>query len=168
MGYTTVIWSAGWDTNDWRMLQNQVQEWEILQNFDTHLKARDNITSSVGQPGGPVTLEHDLTNATINLSKRLIPMAMEKGLTPMSLAHCLNDMTPYQHGSRLGPNGALEKITNGEGKGTYRGMPGMEEQDFKAELRDMVAAKSGATTTIAMAEDVFLRVLGSAAVALTF
>ncbi|KAF9365175.1 chitin deacetylase [Mortierella sp. NVP85] len=107
--------------------RGQVQEWEILQSFDTHLSARDNIKSSVGLPGGPVTLGHDLNNATISVSKRLIPMAMGKGLNPMSLAHCWSDTTPYQHGSRLRSNGALEKITNGEGKGSYRGMPGMEE-----------------------------------------
>ncbi|KAK3823493.1 MAG: hypothetical protein J3Q66DRAFT_279029 [Benniella sp.] len=121
-----------------------VQEWEILQSFDTHLSARDNIKSSVGLPGGPVTLEHDLNNATIRLSQRLIPMAMGKGLNPMSLAHCLSDTTPYQHGPKLGPNGALEKITNGEGKGSYRGMPGMEEQDFKPEPKSKVVVKSNA------------------------
>lgn len=168
MGYTTVIWSAGWDTNDWRMLQGQVQEWEILQNFDTHLSARDNIKSSVDLPGGPVTLEHDLNNATISLSKRLIPMAMGKGLNPMSLAHCLSDMTPYQRGSKLGPNGALEKITNGEGKGSYRGMPGMEEQDFKPEVKSKVAVKSSATKMAATTvTDGLLWVVGSAALAST-
>ncbi|KAF9998590.1 chitin deacetylase [Modicella reniformis] len=145
MGYTIVIWSAGWDTNDWRMLQNQIQEWEIVKSFESHLGTRDNITSSVGKPGGPVTLEHDLTNATVSLSKRLIPMAMEKGLTPMNLAHCLSDITPYQHGSKLGSNGALEKVTDGEGKGSFRGMPGMEEQDFKSTLTNSATTMTTAT-----------------------
>ncbi|KAI8357647.1 hypothetical protein B0O80DRAFT_424644 [Mortierella sp. GBAus27b] len=166
MGYTTVIWSAGWDTNDWRMLQNQVQEWEIVQNFDTHLAARDNIKSALGQPAGPVTLEHDLTNATIGLSKKLIPKAIEKGLKPMSLAQCLSDVTPYQRGSRLGPNGAVEKITNGEGKGSFRGMPGMEEQDFKPAPTSKVVAKTSAGTETKRAADAILWVLGFVAATL--
>ncbi|KAF9431824.1 chitin deacetylase [Entomortierella beljakovae] len=131
MGYITVIWSKGWDTNDWRMLQGQIQEAEIVQNFNAALNNRSAIVSSNGGPGGPVTLEHDLTNATISVSKQLIPMALTSGLKPMSLADCLNDQTPYQHGQRLGPGGGTEYINNGEGKHAYRGMPGMEEQDFK-------------------------------------
>ncbi|KAG0259717.1 chitin deacetylase [Mortierella polycephala] len=134
MGYTTVIWTKGWDTNDWRMLQKQVQEHEIIQSFQSALTNRINITSAQGLPAGPITLEHDLTEATISLSKRLIPMAMGNGLKPMNIATCLNDQTPYQRGSKLGPNGATEKINDGEGKGHYRGMPGMEEQDFSSDV----------------------------------
>ncbi|KAF9111155.1 chitin deacetylase [Mortierella sp. AM989] len=141
MGYTTVIWSKGWDTNDWRMLQGQIQEWEIVQNFTTALSNRTAIKSASGAPGGPITLEHDLTNATIALSKKLMPMAQTNGLKPMSIAHCLDDQTPYQHGSRLGPGGAVEKINNGEGKNSYKGMPGMEEQDFKTDGSKKVSSK---------------------------
>ncbi|KAF8960677.1 chitin deacetylase, partial [Entomortierella lignicola] len=131
MGYTTVIWSKGWDTNDWRMLQNQIQPAEVVQNFNNALGNKSSIQSASGAPGGPITLEHDLTDATINMSMKLIPMAQSSGLKPMSLAACLNDQTPYQHGSKLGPGGAKEKINNGEGSTNYMGMPGMEEQDFK-------------------------------------
>ncbi|KAI8594846.1 hypothetical protein EDD21DRAFT_345163 [Dissophora ornata] len=134
MGYTTVIWSKGWDTNDWRMLQNQIQEWDILQSFKGALGSRDNIRSATGAPGGPITLEHDLTSATISLSQKLIPMAMSSGLRPMSIASCMNDQTPYQRGSKLGPNGATGKVNNGDNANSYRGMRGMEEQDFKPEM----------------------------------
>ncbi|KAF9185395.1 chitin deacetylase [Haplosporangium sp. Z 767] len=141
MGYTTVIWTKGWDTNDWRMLQKQIQEHEIIQSFQNALASRVNIVSALGVPAGPITLEHDLTDATISLSKRLIPMAMSNGLKPMNIATCLNDQTPYQRGSKLGPNGAVEKINDGNGKGNYRGMPGMEEQDFLSNV-----ANEGDTT----------------------
>lgn len=132
----------------------------------TSLAARDNIKSALGQPAGPVTLEHDLTNATIGLSKKLIPKAIEKGLKPMSLAQCLSDVTPYQRGSRLGPNGAVEKITNGEGKGSFRGMPGMEEQDFKPAPTSKVVAKTSAGTETKRAADAILWVLGFVAATL--
>ncbi|GJJ74792.1 peptidoglycan-N-acetylglucosamine deacetylase [Entomortierella parvispora] len=130
MGYTTVIWTSGWDTNDWRMLQHQVEKSEILRSFQSALSTRTSIRSQTGQPGGPITLEHDLSEDTINLSKTLIPMAEGQGLKPMSLATCLNDATPYQRGSRLGPGGATEKINNGDSTSWFGGMEGMEEQDF--------------------------------------
>ncbi|KAI1318395.1 chitin deacetylase [Mortierella claussenii] len=148
MGYTTVIWSKGWDTNDWRMLQNQIQEHDILQGFTSNLANRATIQSSSGGPGGPITLEHDLTSATIALSKKLIPMAEGAGLAPMSLAHCLSDQTPYQRGSKLGPGGAKEKVNDGDSKSSYRGMPGMEEQDFRSEqeLANGLKSSSGVST----------------------
>ncbi|KAG0330817.1 chitin deacetylase [Podila humilis] len=130
MGYTTVIWTLGWDTNDWRMLQHQTEASTIVTTFNNALGNLNLIKSSTGGHGGPITLEHDLTTETINLSKRLIPLAQAHGLQPMSLAQCLNDGTPYQHGSTLGPNGATAKSNNGEPQGSARGIPGMEEQDF--------------------------------------
>ncbi|KAG0322502.1 chitin deacetylase [Dissophora globulifera] len=159
MGYTTVIWSKGWDTNDWRMLQNQIQESEVLLNFQKALGARDVIQSSVGALGGPITLEHDLTNATVSLSKKLIPMAIGQGLTPMSIANCLKDITPYQRGSKLGPNGAREKINNGDGKDSYRGMPGMEEQDFnKPETKKTTSTNTPGTSATATGEAVTMAI----------
>ncbi|KAF9217105.1 chitin deacetylase [Podila verticillata] len=130
MGYSTVIWTIGWDTNDWRMLQHQVKEAEIVTTFSNALDNLALVKSSLGGPGGPITLEHDLTTETINLSKRLIPMAQARGLKPMSLAQCLSDQTPYQRGSTLGPEGATGTPNNGEPKGSEHGIPGMEEQDF--------------------------------------
>ena len=131
MGYTTVIWTSGWDTNDWRMLQHQIQETEVIRNFQGALDQRSTIRAQNGKPGGPITLEHDLSKDTINLSMKLIPMAQLKGLRPMSLASCLSDSTPYQRGSRLGPGGAKEKINNGDSTSSFGGMEGMEEQDFR-------------------------------------
>ncbi|KAI7832394.1 hypothetical protein BC939DRAFT_391465 [Gamsiella multidivaricata] len=99
MGYVTVIWTLGWDTNDWRVAMNQIQPDEIMQTFENALDNRELIRSSTGGPGGPVTLEHDLTDGTIYLSKQIIPMGMNRGLRPMSLDRCLNDASPYQKGS---------------------------------------------------------------------
>ncbi|KAI7832631.1 hypothetical protein BC939DRAFT_391132 [Gamsiella multidivaricata] len=146
MGYTTVIWSAGWDTNDWRMLQNQIQEWEIVDKFDKNLGSHTIVKSSVGQPGGPISLEHDLTNATISLSKKLIPMAMAKGLMPMSLAHCWDDQSPYQRGSKLGPGGAMEKSNNGDSTS------GMEDQDYHIDpAKDSTKSEGVTASTVGAA-----------------
>ncbi|KAG0068607.1 chitin deacetylase [Linnemannia elongata] len=130
MGYTVVIWTKGWDTNDWRMLMHEIPEREILQNFKNSLDNRAIVRSSNDKPAGPITLEHDLSNDTIRVSRTLIEMASSRGLQPMNLATCLGDMTPYQRGSKLGPGGAVEKINGGDSTGSYRGMTGMEEQDY--------------------------------------
>ncbi|KAG0039229.1 chitin deacetylase [Podila clonocystis] len=130
MGYTTVIWTVGWDTNDWRMLQHQVQETEVIQNFRNVVERVESIKSQSGTGAGPITLEHDLSEDTIRLSKKLIPLGQAKGLTPMNLATCLSDNTPYQRGSKLGPGGATQKPNGGDSKGMARGMPGMEDADF--------------------------------------
>ncbi|KAI8349330.1 hypothetical protein B0O80DRAFT_367991, partial [Mortierella sp. GBAus27b] len=69
MGYTTVIWTLGWDTNDWRVAKHQIQTPEIIQTFKNALDNRALIKSpSTGQLAGPITLEHDLTDGTIELS----------------------------------------------------------------------------------------------------
>ncbi|KAF9174194.1 hypothetical protein BGX20_000586 [Mortierella sp. AD010] len=65
----------------------------------------------------------------------------------MSLAQYLNEQTQYQHGPKLGPGSAVEKINDGEGKNSYRGMPGMKEQDFKPS----VAAEKAAVTALSSA-----------------
>lgn len=132
MGYTIVIWTKGWDTNDWKLLMHEIPQREIYQNFKTALDSRAVVRSSNESPAGPISLEHDLNNDTIRVSKTLIEMAEAKGLQPMDLATCLGDMTPYQRGSKLGPGGAVEKINGGDSTGSYKGMTGMEEQDFNA------------------------------------
>ncbi|KAF9547941.1 chitin deacetylase [Mortierella hygrophila] len=135
MGYTVVIWTKGWDTNDWRMLMHEIPEREIIQNFKDALDNRAIVQSSNNKPAGPITLEHDLSKETVRVSKTLIEMAVSRGLHPMNVATCLGDMTPYQRGSKLGPGGAVEKINGGDFTGSYRGMTGMEEQDYNTPSR---------------------------------
>ncbi|KAF9080244.1 chitin deacetylase, partial [Mortierella sp. AD031] len=131
-----------WDTNDWRMLMYEIPESEIITNFKGALDSRAIIRSSNDKPAGPITLEHDLSNDTVRLSRTLISLATARRLQPMNIATCLGDPTPYQRGSKLGPGGAVEKINGGDGTGSYRGMAGMEEQDYNVPSE---AAKKAAT-----------------------
>ncbi|KAG0329234.1 chitin deacetylase [Podila humilis] len=126
MGYTTVIWTVGWDTNDWRMLQHQVGEPEVIQNFRNVLERITPQAATNGNGinggGGPITLEHDLTDATISLSKKLIPLGQ-------------------------GPGGAVDKPNGGDGRGMARGMPGMEEADFGSESGRKATVSSGGSSS---------------------
>ncbi|KAG9065128.1 chitin deacetylase [Linnemannia hyalina] len=97
MGYINVIWSQGWDTNDWRLPLQTIKAPEIISTFQNAL---DNValvkSRETGALEGPITLEHDLTLQTVDLSKSIISIGMAKGLKPMNLAQCLSDLTPYQ------------------------------------------------------------------------
>ncbi|KAF9575042.1 chitin deacetylase [Mortierella alpina] len=96
MGYSTVIWTLGWDTNDWRLPLHQIKKADVLKYFNEALNNMQLVTSKAGGLGGPITLEHDLTVDTIDVAKTVIPIGMARGLKPMNLAQCLNDANPYQ------------------------------------------------------------------------
>ncbi|KAF9912142.1 chitin deacetylase [Linnemannia zychae] len=101
MGYTTVIWSQGWDTNDWRLPLNLIKAPEIISTFKNALENVALVKSQkTGALAGPITLEHDLSLETVDLSKTIISMGMKAGLKPMNLAQCMNDASPYQGKSK--------------------------------------------------------------------
>ncbi|KAF9131439.1 chitin deacetylase [Mortierella sp. GBA39] len=101
MGYINVIWSQGWDTNDWRLPLKMIKSPEIISTFQNAIENVGLVKSrETGALGGPITLEHDLTSQTVDLSKSIISIGMGKGLKPMNLAQCLSDLTPYQSNSK--------------------------------------------------------------------
>ncbi|KAI1310798.1 chitin deacetylase, partial [Mortierella claussenii] len=135
MGYSTVIWTLGWDTNDWRVALRQIQVPEIIKTFKNALDNRAFIKSPAGLPAGPITLEHDLTDDTIELAKQIIPMGMSTGLQPKSLAQCLNDNNPYrgqpqpkQNGNKNGISGSA-KPAPGSGSVASNGSTGNSDAD---------------------------------------
>ncbi|KAG0365140.1 chitin deacetylase [Mortierella sp. AD032] len=173
MGYTIVIWTKGWDTNDWKLLMHEIPMSEIISNFKNALDSRDIVRSSNDKLAGPITLEHDLNSDTVGLSRTLINLATTKGLQPMNIATCLGDPTPYQRGSKLGPGGAVEKINGGDSTGSYRGMNGMEEQDYNTPSQGgnkKTGAGNGSTTSTsdavaALQQSVIIAAMGLTAVA---
>ncbi|KAF8979148.1 chitin deacetylase [Entomortierella lignicola] len=99
MGYTTVIWTLGWDTNDWRVAFKQIKSSEVIESFKNALNNRPLVKSPQGIPAGPITLQHDINVDTIEISKQVLPLGMAEGLKPMSLAQCMGDSSPYQSAS---------------------------------------------------------------------
>lgn len=73
---------------------------KTLEIISTFKNALDNValvkSRQTGALEGPITLEHDLTLQTVDLSKSIISIGMGKGLKPMNLAQCLSDPSPYQ------------------------------------------------------------------------
>ncbi|KAF9130902.1 chitin deacetylase [Mortierella sp. 14UC] len=133
MGYTIVIWTKGWDTNDWKLLMHEVPMSEIITNFKSALDNRDIVRSSNDKPAGPITLEHDLSSDAVGLSRTLINLATAKGLQPMNIATCLGDL----------------HLTNADPSWdpVVRGMTGMEEQDYNSPSQTVNAGKGPSTPT---------------------
>ncbi|KAG0370972.1 hypothetical protein BC939DRAFT_410995 [Gamsiella multidivaricata] len=91
MGYTTVIWTKEWDSNDWQIPDKTITNKQIFRNFNWALSTLPKLK------GGVITLEHDLYSQTVNLAGPLLDMGMKKGLEPMDIARCVNDPHPYQN-----------------------------------------------------------------------
>ncbi|KAG0268500.1 Ribonucleoside-diphosphate reductase large subunit [Actinomortierella ambigua] len=104
LGYKTVIWSLGWDSHDWKVMQNIAKVDEVLKDFTLALNNLEQVKSPGGSVGGPITLEHDMTAGSIDLAKKMLPMGEARGLKPMSIAKCIRDESPYQAGSAAGGN----------------------------------------------------------------
>lgn len=83
-------------------------------------------SSQTGALGGPISLEHDLTKETVDLSKTIIEMGRKGGLKPMNLAQCLSDPNPYQVSDKssipLNKDGAVNQApkpdNNNDNKGS--------------------------------------------------
>ncbi|KAK3821310.1 MAG: hypothetical protein J3Q66DRAFT_426383 [Benniella sp.] len=179
MGYTTVIWTLGWDTNDWRVAKHQIQTSEIIKTFQNALDNRALIRSpTTGQLAGPITLEHNLTDGTIGLSKQILPMAMDRGLKPMSLSQCLGDDNPYQGGASGGaqkqtksgganhgiaPMNDSNSTVSGPGKGNLGAIP-VSKGDSKSVSGDGSRTKSDASVPVIQNG---LQILSYAAMGLT-
>ncbi|KAG0302332.1 chitin deacetylase [Linnemannia gamsii] len=157
MGYVNVIWSQGWDTNDWRLPLNQIKTPQIVSTFKNALENVRLVKSSMtGALGGPITLEHDLTEETIDLAKTIIELGKKDGLKPMSLAQCLSDPNPYQGNGKSStplnkdgaaattttqvPNSTNNNNNNNDGKSSVGNSP-------NSAIGDNHSAGSGSSTT---------------------
>ncbi|KAF9976849.1 chitin deacetylase [Actinomortierella ambigua] len=104
LGYKTVIWSLGWDSHDWKVMQNIAKVSDVIKDFTLALNNLEQVKSPTGVVGGPITLEHDMTPGSIELAKQMLPMGEARGLKPMSIAKCFRDESPYQVASSTSGN----------------------------------------------------------------
>ncbi|KAH7060355.1 glycoside hydrolase/deacetylase [Linnemannia elongata] len=100
------------------------------------------LTTYGANPGakGIITLEHDLTQVTVDFAKRILPVATSAKLKIQSIDDCLGDKLPYQNSKAPANNGT----TGGNGTGT--GKPG----DGKGNAASSVGAKVVMTVSLAV------------------
>ncbi|KAF9435510.1 chitin deacetylase [Entomortierella beljakovae] len=89
LGFTTVIWTHQWDTQDWQLEENRISRKQIVNIFN------DAIGSLPERENGVITLEHDGNKKLNAMANTIIDMGKANGLKPMSIAQCLNDNPGY-------------------------------------------------------------------------
>ncbi|KAG0238206.1 chitin deacetylase [Actinomortierella wolfii] len=90
LGYKTVIWSSGWDSQDWQLEEHTITTGQIEKLWKDDLK-------KVGtRHKGVVSLEHDGDPANVDMARTLLDMGMKKGMKPMDIATCLHDKVGYR------------------------------------------------------------------------
>ncbi|KAF9925505.1 chitin deacetylase [Linnemannia zychae] len=96
LGYIPVDWTGdAFDTNDWRI--PTMTEAQVIDTFSKNLDAY------VASPGkatkGFYCLEHDVSQTTVNVALKLLPLGIQKQIKFASVAGCESDAAPYQVGS---------------------------------------------------------------------
>ncbi|KAG0257756.1 chitin deacetylase [Linnemannia exigua] len=89
LGFTTVIWSNDWDTQDWQLSENTITPKKIVGIFNSGLK------SLPERKKGVITLEHDSDKQMVTMARTLLDMGLKKGMKPKNIAQCLNDKVGY-------------------------------------------------------------------------
>ncbi|KAG0224763.1 chitin deacetylase [Actinomortierella wolfii] len=154
MGYKVVIWSQGWDSHDWKVMQHVAKVSEVVNDFTSALNNLQLVKSPTGVVGGPITLEHDMTSGSIELAMKMIPMGEARGLKPMSLAKCFRDETPYQGNNQItqhgvtAPKNATESADKGHDESIQKSAAGSQPKGSGAS--SLQQPSRGATAGLAL------------------
>ncbi|KAG0290514.1 hypothetical protein BGZ96_006015, partial [Linnemannia gamsii] len=128
---------------------------QIISTFQNALRDVRLVKSSqTGGLGGPITLEHDLTQETVDLSKTLIEMGRKEGLRPMTLAQCLSDPNPYQvSGKNTNPlikDGSATQTPKSGNNNDSKGSVGSNPNSAIGGGKEVTSPKSAATSLQSM------------------
>jgi peptidoglycan/xylan/chitin deacetylase (PgdA/CDA1 family) len=105
LGYKIVIWTEGYDTNDWQLSTGTSTVENIKTNFQGWLTKLPTLSNGI------IVLEHDLYPQAVDVAvNSLLPMAKQANVQMMPIPKCLGDSKPYLEGagnsSILMPNGS--------------------------------------------------------------
>ncbi|KAL1922286.1 uncharacterized protein VTP21DRAFT_9825 [Calcarisporiella thermophila] len=90
LGYKTVIWTDGFDTQDWQIPAKQATQAQVLNNFKQYLTKVQQMNS------GFIVLEHDLYKESVDVAiVDILPLALQSQLRMMPVPDCLGDKSPY-------------------------------------------------------------------------
>ncbi|KAG0205965.1 chitin deacetylase [Mortierella sp. GBA30] len=89
LGFKTVIWSTGWDSQDWQLPYKTITPNQIVNIF------KNDLTDIPERQRGVITLEHDGAPQMVAMARTLLDMGIKSGLKPMDIAKCLSDPVGY-------------------------------------------------------------------------
>ncbi|KAF9157708.1 chitin deacetylase [Actinomortierella ambigua] len=90
LGYKIVIWTDGWDSQDWQLEEHTITEPQIVKLWKGEL---GDVTK---RRRGVVTLEHDGDRQFVNVARTLLEMGIAKGMRPMDIPKCVHDPIGYR------------------------------------------------------------------------
>ncbi|KAL1923123.1 uncharacterized protein VTP21DRAFT_9499 [Calcarisporiella thermophila] len=110
LGYKTVIWTQGFDTQDWQIASNQITPDQALNNFKQWLPKIQQMNT------GFIVLEHDLYSQAVDLAiNHILPLAQQNQLKMMTVPQCIGDNAPYLElkGNKTGEAGSRAGVAMG-------------------------------------------------------
>ncbi|KAL1920303.1 uncharacterized protein VTP21DRAFT_1449 [Calcarisporiella thermophila] len=91
LGYKTVIWTEGFDTQDWQLVSKQITPEQALNNFRQWIPRFQQMAS------GFIVLEHDLYKESVEVAVNgILPLARQSQINMMTIPQCLGDNAPYR------------------------------------------------------------------------
>ncbi|KAF9326507.1 chitin deacetylase [Linnemannia elongata] len=119
LGYKTIIWTEGFDTDDWNIPAGKATPQSVIDTFKAWLVKVPTMTT------GFIVLEHDLWPQEVDVALNgILPAAYAtKGLTMMPVAKCIGDAAPYLEGAGTfqGGNTTTPTSTASTASGTATG-----------------------------------------------
>ncbi|CAG8575497.1 5963_t:CDS:2, partial [Paraglomus occultum] len=104
VGLTTIIWTDGFDTDDWALTTGKSTLNDVLNVFDGF------VSKAASMPRGFLVLEHDLFNQTVNAAIVVIGKAVKTPLTIQTVPECIGDPNPYLENVSTGTNVHSQRI----------------------------------------------------------
>ncbi|KAG0269921.1 chitin deacetylase [Actinomortierella ambigua] len=127
LGYKTVIWTQGFDTNDWDIPGGLATPESVVANFQSLLAEAPTMST------GFIVLEHDLYPQEVDVAiNSILPMAYNTtGLTIEPVAKCIGDFAPYKEGAGTFQNEGGNGTTNSTLAQTYSGASAQQESSSR-------------------------------------
>ncbi|CAG8639468.1 10102_t:CDS:2 [Paraglomus brasilianum] len=89
VGLTTVIWTDGFDTDDWSLTTGKSTINDVLNIFNSW------VVKAPSMPRGFLVLEHDLFKQTVDAAVVVIGKATKTNLIIKTVPQCIGDNSPY-------------------------------------------------------------------------
>jgi peptidoglycan/xylan/chitin deacetylase (PgdA/CDA1 family) len=128
VGLTTVIWTDGFDTDDWALTTGKNTIGNVLNIFNGW------VTKAATMSRGFLVLEHDLFKQTVDAAVTVIGKATQTNLIIKTVPQCIGDNNPYLEtvttngtaggaGGNSGASGGSDNSTNATAQSTDTGSP---------------------------------------------
>lgn len=121
LGMQTVIWTEGFDTNDWTIGSNGVTEDKVLEIFQSWIPKIPTMDH------GFLVLEHDLYEKSVAVGMKILPMAKAANIIMLPINECIHE-AGYST-TMIGGNGTAKippqgLVASGKGGATTSGPGG--------------------------------------------